>query len=136
MRISFEVPGKPFGKERPRATRGGRMYTPAKTVAREAAFAKDAAEHFEAPIVGPCRVDVIAVFKPAKSWTKKKTREALGKPHTQKPDRDNVEKLVLDALNGIAYVDDAQVWEGYSRKVWGPEEKTIVTVTQEAQWQL
>ncbi len=30
-------------------------------------------------------------------------------PHTAKPDVDNLAKAVLDALNGIAYLDDRQV---------------------------
>jgi Holliday junction resolvase RusA-like endonuclease len=131
MLISFEVEGQPFGKQRPRMTKRGHTYTPAETVSRTAAISKVAVRHFDAPISGPIRVDVIAVFKPAKSWSAKKTREALGRPHTQKPDKDNVEKLVLDALSGIAYPDDSQVWDGGTRKVWGAVAKTVVTVSQE-----
>jgi Holliday junction resolvase RusA-like endonuclease len=131
MLISFEVEGQPFGKQRPRMTKRGHTYTPAETSVRAALIANEAEKHFDAPISGPIRVDVIAVFKPAKSWSAKKTREALGRPHTQKPDKDNVEKLVLDALNGIAYPDDSQVWDGGTRKVWGAVAKTVVTVSQE-----
>ena len=32
-----------------------------------------------------------------------------GEPDTYKPDADNISKLVLDALNGIAWKDDSQV---------------------------
>ena len=32
-------------------------------------------------------------------------------PYTKKPDIDNVSKAVLDALNGVAYDDDAQVYD-------------------------
>ena len=131
MLISFEVQGQPFGKQRPRFTKRGTTYTPVETVSRTALVSKEALNHFDAPISGPIRVDVIAVFKPAKSWSAKKTREVLGQPHTQKPDKDNVEKLVLDALNGIAYPDDSQVWDGGTRKIWGAVAKTVVTVSQE-----
>jgi Holliday junction resolvase RusA-like endonuclease len=27
-------------------------------------------------------------------------------PHTSKPDRDNLDKAVMDALKGIAWIDD------------------------------
>lgn len=36
--------------------------------------------------------------------------------HTKKPDADNVLKAVLDALNGLAWVDDAQVFSATVRK--------------------
>ena len=30
--------------------------------------------------------------------------------HTKKPDLDNMAKTVLDALNGLAYIDDSQIY--------------------------
>lgn len=36
--------------------------------------------------------------------------------NTFKPDADNIAKLVMDALNGIAYKDDKQITELYVRK--------------------
>lgn len=36
-------------------------------------------------------------------------KRVLSEPDTVKPDADNVAKAVLDALNGVAYKDDAQV---------------------------
>ena len=46
---------------------------------------------------------------PATSWSKKHKEEMHLKPAPIKPDVDNVIKLYLDALNGLAYKDDAQV---------------------------
>lgn len=37
-------------------------------------------------------------------------------PHTKKPDRDNIEKGILDALRGIAFADDCAVCGGEVRK--------------------
>lgn len=37
---------------------------------------------------------------------------------TVKPDLDNVEKAIKDALNGVLYVDDAQVCEVHKKKVY------------------
>jgi Holliday junction resolvase RusA-like endonuclease len=36
----------------------------------------------------------------------------------QTPDLDNIEKAVLDALNGVAYVDDKQIFRKYTEKSW------------------
>jgi Holliday junction resolvase RusA-like endonuclease len=35
--------------------------------------------------------------------------------HAKKPDRDNCDKSVMDALKGIAWIDDAQVAGG---EIW------------------
>ena len=36
-------------------------------------------------------------------------KRVLSEPDTHKPDADNIAKIVLDALNGVAWLDDAQV---------------------------
>ena len=46
----------------------------------------------------------------------KTTRRGLV-PYTVKPDLDNVCKLVLDALNGVAWADDAQVVSIFANKL-------------------
>lgn len=126
--ITFTIPGKPFAKQRPRATRQGRVYTPKETVSFERTVGQIAALHFKEPITGPVRVTIRATFKPAASWSKKKTAEHLNRPHTQRPDIDNCQKAILDGLNRIAWADDGQVFEVIASKVWGLEAKTVVTV--------
>lgn len=126
--IVFEIPGRPFAKQRPRATRGGRMYTPEETIAFERTVGQIALQHFPAPMDGPIRVTIRATFKPAKSWSKKKTAEHLNKPHTQRPDVDNCAKAILDGLNRIAWADDSQIAALSVSKIWGPCERTIVQV--------
>lgn len=39
--------------------------------------------------------------------------------HTVKPDRDNIEKNVCDALNGIVWIDDSYITEGKTEKRYG-----------------
>lgn len=126
--ITFTIPGRPFAKQRPRATRQGRVYTPKETVSFERTVGQIAALHFKEPIAGPVRVTIRATFQPAASWSKKKTAEHLNRPHTQRPDIDNCQKAILDGLNRIAWADDGQVFEVIASKVWGPEARTVVTV--------
>lgn len=40
---------------------------------------------------------------------KREPKRKVGSYQLQKPDVDNVAKLVMDALNGVAYADDVQV---------------------------
>lgn len=125
---TFTIPGKPFAKQRPRSTRQGRVYTPAETVSFERTVGQIASLHFAAPIVGPVRIEMVAVFETPASWSKKATAEKMHSPHTQRPDLDNCQKAILDGLNRIAFADDGQVAEIAARKVWGPVAQTIVTV--------
>jgi Holliday junction resolvase RusA-like endonuclease len=126
--ITFEIPGKPFAKQRPRATRQGRVYTPKETVSFERTVGQIAMQHFPQPITGPIKVTIWATFEPAASWSAKKTAAVIGTYHTQRPDLDNIEKAILDGLNRIAFADDGQVAWVEKRKIWGPEAKTVVTV--------
>lgn len=131
MRVQFDIPGKPFAKQRPRATaRGGfaRVYTPKETVSFERVVGQIAAPLFAAPIVGPVRLTIVAVFEPPPSWSKKKRAAHLHRPHLQKPDLDNCAKAIKDALNRIAWGDDAQVSEMHVSKVWGNRASTAVWV--------
>ncbi|MDY4380363.1 RusA family crossover junction endodeoxyribonuclease [Pectobacterium brasiliense] len=56
------------------------------------------------------------------SWSKKKRAEMNGKPHQQKPDKDNLEKALLDAI----FDDDSRVWDGRVSKVWGESGQIII----------
>lgn len=87
-----------------------------------------AAQHFPEPLTGPVRVRIWATFETPASWSKKKTAEHINRPHTQRPDLDNLGKAILDGLNRIAFVDDGQVAEIETRKYWGPAARTVVTV--------
>lgn len=131
MRVQFEIPGKPFGKQRPRATaRGGfaRVYTPKETVSFERVVGQIAAPLFARPIMGPVRVTMVAVFEPPPSWSKKKRAAHLHRPHLQKPDLDNLTKGICDGLNRIGFEDDSQISEVSVKKVWGDRARTEVTV--------
>ncbi|MBN3093504.1 RusA family crossover junction endodeoxyribonuclease [Pectobacterium brasiliense] len=56
------------------------------------------------------------------SWSKKKRSEMNGKPHQQKPDKDNLEKALLDAI----FDDDSRIWDGRVSKIWGEVGKIII----------
>lgn len=134
MAVSFVIPGKPYAQKRARSgyvKALGRAVTyddPANRSFSEAVRAI-AMPLFDAPLEGPVRTDIVAVFEPPPSWSKKRRAEALASGyHTQKPDRDNVEKACLDALKRIAWRDDCQVATGSCTKLWGERAETRVTV--------
>lgn len=126
--LRITIPGKPFAKQRPRATRQGRVYTPAATVSFERQVGQIAAAARREVFAGPVRVTVRAMFEPPRSWSKKKRDAHLGRHHTQKPDLDNCQKAILDGLNRIVFADDSQVAEIFCSKEWGTQARTVVIV--------
>ena len=114
--LTFEIPGDPVAKARPRAAMvagRARLYTPAKTEkyeARVALFAQQAMAG-RPVMAGPVALSVTALFPIPPSWTKKRQAAARAgtEHHTKKPDLDNVLKAIKDGMNGIAWLDDSQV---------------------------
>ncbi len=131
MTVAFTIPGKPFGKQRPKATAingRARVYTPKETVSFEGKVAEIARPSFPAPLEGPVKLRLVAMFAIPASWSKKKREAALGSFHTQKPDADNIAKAIKDGLNRVAWVDDSQVADMRCVKRWGSHAETFVEV--------
>jgi Holliday junction resolvase RusA-like endonuclease len=107
--IRFFVKCEPRGKQRARVLRSGRSYTPKETVDLERLIAWECRRAMGGmkPLEGPLWLSVIAYFPYPKGWSKKQCRGIMYK--TSKPDIDNMVKLVKDSLNGVAWIDDAQV---------------------------
>ena len=112
--INFFIPGKPTGKGRPRVCRNV-TYTPKETKDYETLVRTCYKQKYrdKEPIAAkiPVEVEIYAYFKIPKSTTKK--QKVLIENNelfpTVKPDGDNISKIILDALNGLAYYDDNQV---------------------------
>lgn len=129
--ITIVIPGQPIGKGRPRFG-NGRTYTPAKTETWTAKAVHNIKQQTkERGIDGPVLIDWVAVFaRPKRMLTKKwHNRREL---HTVKPDRDNLDKAVLDALTKAGVLkDDCQVTDGhickrYADRVEAPHVLVII----------
>lgn len=115
--ISFHVPGKPQGKGRARSftMANGKTghYTPEKTRSYEGMIRTLGmqAMHNALPTEQPVALTLTIVMPIPSSWPtwKRELAEAGQVLPTTKPDADNCEKAVKDALNGVCWRDDAQV---------------------------
>jgi len=58
--------------------------------------------------------EIIFYVKMPKSWSEKKKKERVGKPHKQTPDLDNYLKALLDAV----FESDSHIWDIKLKKVW------------------
>ncbi len=129
------MPGTPRGKQRPRVCRiNGRSitYTPKQTVDYEnqirSIYSKVANFKFERCV--PLEVAVFAIFAPPKSVSQKVRALMLNGEilPTKRPDGDNIIKVVLDALNGVAFHDDGQICKIYFEKMYSetPEIRVLI----------
>lgn len=140
--IDFIIPGKPQGKARARTvynaqTKRSVSYTPDKTVLYEnlikAMYLQNCPD--ESYMDGQAlQVTITAAYEPTKSASKKNRGLMLSgimKP-CKKPDADNVAKVVLDALNGLAYKDDTQVCSLSVLKKYAEQEGVSVHISEMA----
>ena len=132
MIFEFTIPGKPCGKGRPRFTKSGHTFTPEKTVNYETLVKLAFRQAYPSAEPIAAKVEVIAKIKayypiPVSASKKLQARMRAGqmKP-TTKPDTDNIAKICLDALNGIAYHDDAQIVELQVSKLYSDEPRVAV----------
>ena len=61
-------------------------------------------------------IDILFIF-PRPKGKVYKTKPMPPYPKTTKPDKDNLEKSVYDALNGLLYRDDSQIFAGNTIKL-------------------
>ncbi len=92
MTIYFTVPGNPQPKQRARVV-NGHSYTPRKTISAETTVALYCLRALRSPrFSGALRVEL-----------------RFYRSDNRRVDTDNLAKLVLDALNGVAWLDDSQI---------------------------
>ena len=127
MTYTFVIPGKPVAKGRPRfAMRGIKAiaYTPDKTKQweRDARLIIKAGMKGKPPLEGPVYGDFF-FFMP-------KPKKMKRKHHTIKPDIDNFIKSAFDAMNGIVFVDDAQIVRMTARKEYSDDPRVVIHVSE------
>ena len=117
-RLSVCFPGDPIPKGRPRMSRNGHAFTPARTRVAE----KELAAYFRAHMgahrmeraEGPLRVEL-----------------AFYRATARRVDLDNLAKLVLDSLNSVAFADDSQIVELTATKcIDRTHPRTVIEITE------
>ncbi|MGF7436288.1 RusA family crossover junction endodeoxyribonuclease [Lentilactobacillus senioris] len=125
--VFLTIYGEPVSAGRPRFTRQGHAYDPAKSRSYKRMFRLEAGKQFAELHQKPFSVDqpieiYIAIYRPIQKSVSKaeRTRRLLGEHMpVVKPDTDNYVKIVLDSLNGLIWDDDRAIchidaWKYYS----------------------
>lgn len=132
--VRFTVYGEPKGKGRPRFARAtGHAVTPKDTVEYENLVRLEyeyqcRGQRF--PDGAQLEMNVDAFYSIPKSASRKKRQLMIDRKirPTKKPDSSNVLKAIEDALNNIAYKDDAQIVETRISRFYGEEPKVMVEI--------
>lgn len=145
--IKLVVLGEPMGKQRPKfSTFNGyvKTYTQQETTNYENLVIYEYRNHYDSMSFQP-HEQIVAVinayFKIPKGRYKQYKRtntielDKQGKEMlenkirpTKKPDNDNIAKICLDALNGIAYPDDSQIVGLYVNKYYSEEPRVEINL--------
>ena len=129
--------GNPKAQGRPRAAKKGRfvsVYEDEKdTLAKHDLAVVVQQEAPEKLIDCAVRVDIHFYFPRPKSHFGTGRNAGILKPssplfHTSKPDRDNLDKLVLDALTGVFWVDDKVVCQGWLQKEYSDKPRIEIFI--------
>lgn len=128
------IAGEPVAKGRPKFRRIGNYvttYTPTKTKNNETKIGYIAKSAGIKPIPKDIPVIIRLMFYMPipKSLSKKKQIELDDKFHLKKPDVDNLSKLCLDSLNGIAWDDDSQIIHLEATKKYSSDPRTEIIIS-------
>jgi len=138
MNIELTIPGEPQGKQRPKARRMGRftgIYTPEKTVNYETYIKELFVTKYPdfMPLVGPLMLQFTAyVSIPASTSQKKRALmlEGIIIPE-KKPDIDNILKIIMDALESVAYKRDSQIAIAIESKLYSDRPRLELKIQKE-----
>lgn len=128
--IALSIPGEavPFARS---GGLGKRRFTPKKQAdfMAQVRILAAAAMRGQEPLTGPVQLKARFDYLRPASHTKK---QAACPWKTSKPDADNLIKIIKDALNTIAWSDDAQVCDLQVQKRYAPIAQVVITIAEAA----
>lgn len=123
---TITIPGKPIPLKRPRLGYN-RVYDAQVKLKEETALHILTQTDFP-PLLEDIAIELRFFMKMPKGIGKKKTANLEGRPHTIRPDIDNLIKYYLDVCNGLLYNDDAQIYNIIATKIYCEEPRTEIII--------
>ena len=127
MRISITIPGKPIPLKRPRLGLG-KIYDSQADI-KKRTYWEIRNQTDTIPTSEPVNLSISFFMQIPRSLSNKKKTQLDGKPHSSRPDLDNLIKFYLDVCNGLLYDDDSQIYNISSSKVYSSHPRTEITIT-------
>ena len=131
--IQLNIPGEPQGKQRPKWSPAG-TYTPKKTVSYETYIQELFAIKYPdfRPVESELKMTLQAWLMIPTSASKKKRKlmQDLALKPGKRPDIDNVIKVVMDALEKLAYKNDSQIVEAHLYKFYAERPRLDIRISE------
>lgn len=122
MIIVFDI--EPVPASRPRVTRWGVHYL--KTYEQFRKDMKGLLLQVKRTLYSePLKIDMTFFIGIPKSYSKKKCKSLDGEYCVSNMDLDNLEKAIYDSMNGHVFLDDKQIVEHTTRKIWAKDNPRI-----------
>lgn len=133
--VTITIPGIPQGKGAARHTSRGFTYTPSKTRKYMSEISLAALAAGCKLSEDPCSMIITAYFPIPDSYPKRKSSACHDGLYlyVKKPDTDNISKI-KDALKGIAFNDDAQVFKETVIKLYDAVPRLHIELNFYRQW--
>ena len=132
--IKFTIIGSPKVLKRHRPSARGGYYDPSSKDKKDILL-QIAKYRPKQPFAGDIRLSIRFTMPIPKSWYRTGKYKHLLKDkykgirnHSNKPDLDNMIKLISDVLQPNFYVDDSQICEIYAEKIYGERPNTAVII--------
>tara|TARA_R110000868_G_scaffold184634_2_gene426274 strand:- start:445 stop:873 length:429 start_codon:yes stop_codon:yes gene_type:complete len=132
--IKIEIHGKPIPQQRPRLSKSGKAYNKQSKEKRFVQWqikSEMTNRQISRRAQGPLSVSMIFHMPIPSSWSKKRSKSIIGKPHVIRPDIDNICKFYLDTMNQIIYDDDGQIFELKCKKIYSDNPKVSIEIKEE-----
>lgn len=128
--VVYVIPGAPRHQHRHR-TSGRRRYDPSHGDKRRVAayMLAQGVRMLDWPAVS---VRIEAFYPMLKGWSARRKAGAEGMTKATRPDVDNIAKLYMDAMVGLAMPDDNIVAELTVRKAYSAKPRVVITLTKMA----
>lgn len=130
MIYALEIKERAIGKERPAFnSKNKKAYTPEKTKMFEELLKWSFIKKYkipEIPSVRPIKAEIQVEYKPSKTASKQMFFYTKNNPYVNRPDVDNIAKIILDAFNGVVYQDDSQITDLHITKQYGEEDRIVI----------
>ena len=131
--IQLYIPGEPQGKQRPKWSPRG-TYSPKKTVNYETYIKELFAVKYPdfRPVESVLIMELQAWLMIPTSASKKKRKlmQDLALKPGKRPDIDNVIKVVMDALEKLAYKNDSQIVEAHLYKFYAERPRLDIRISE------
>ena len=126
--MQFTIYGKPKGKDRPRFGQGRTYTAPATKEYEDRVKFEYARQCRNRRFEGNISIDVVAYIEPPKSWSNKKREDAIGKYCPTGSDTDNILKIIMDGMQGVAYENDKRVVSVTCQRFYAEQSRVVVSI--------